>query len=215
MIPYFSYSPEDVNDTANSASATSYFSTSQNTAHSYDSISRLGPTDQHIPFDSPIHSHSAPNTPYQQHPAEPQSHPQLYSRPTLSPNSFFRPPYYSNFSGVYDHSSSLIRFDQPPVASSSSSVSTHREGALEPLPPPPPLRPPSSASVRDREQRNVDGEAETERRVRVRGKRRQRSTSAVETGSSGSLHCRESVTNSEVSEEPSVDKADKSCKACR
>jgi len=213
MIPYFSYSPEDVTDTANSASTTSYFSTSQNTAHSYDSISRLGPTDQHIPFDSPIQSHSAPNTPYQQHPAEPQPHPQLYSRPTLSPTSFFRPSYYSNFSGVYDHSSSLIRFDQPPVASSRSSVSTHREEALEPLPPPPPLCPPSSASNRDREQRNVDVEVETERRVR--GKRRQRSSSAVETGSSGSLLRRGSVPNSEVSEEPSVEKADKSCKACR
>lgn len=217
MIPYYSYSPEDVDSSATSGSS-SYFqverrdpSTAQISAHSYDSISPLGTSHANIPFDSIIYSHSAPTTPYQADVDPLRRH--LLS-PPLRSTPFPHPPHAYRADNVYDHTSSLIRFDQAPVASSNSVSGVRREEALCP-PPPVPLPPrPPSASVRAE---NLNDEKDVAAERRLRGKRGKRESSTVqsEPGRATPALSTQSLPESRVSEEPSIEKADKSCKACR
>ena len=227
MIPYnqaFYYSPQDLGD---DSASTSYLqnernpasaSSTQLSAHSssLDSSTPFGSVHQPIPFEPQIYSHSAPTTPYalQQPQTLDQNLLSLSAAPVPS-NSLYRHSYHSHGSTVYDQSSSLIRFDQAPVASSSSTRSTRREEA----PNPPPLQSldfaSSSSSTRQRETRDDVSEVESERKLR--GKRGKRASSANHSEPHPPTPSLSTPTlpNLSESEEVNVEKADKSCKGCR
>ncbi|GAA5904170.1 Zn(II)2Cys6 transcription factor domain-containing protein [Sporobolomyces salmoneus] len=217
MIPYYPYSPGDTNDTASTSSTSAYFPTiverppsAQISAHPYDSLSSLTSTNPHIPFDSTIYSQSVPNTPY----PDPLQRHHLVSPPLRShPLSY--PPHLYQTDSVHDHTSSLIRFDQAPILPSDSNANFRRKEAPDSTCPPPPLPPPtrpSSASrYRDTLEDDDDQEAGSDRKLRGKRGRRSVSTAQSEPGRT-TAH---SLPESAGSESPNVEKADKSCKACR
>ncbi|GAA5947537.1 hypothetical protein JCM3765_001720 [Sporobolomyces pararoseus] len=225
MIPYnhtFFYSPQDLED---DSASTSYFQTERNptstqsSAHSgsLDSSTPFGSIHQHIPFEPQIYSHSAPTTPYALQ--QPQNLNQNLLSPAapVPPNSLYRHSYHNHGSTVYDQSSSLIRFDQAPVASSSSSRSTRREEApnLARLSPPLPSVDHASSSTRQRESQDDGSEVESERKLR--GKRGKRASSTIQPEPRPPTPSLTTPALPDLleSEQPNVEKADKSCKGCR
>ncbi|GAA6011639.1 hypothetical protein JCM11491_004716 [Sporobolomyces phaffii] len=113
MIPFYSYSPDNV-DPGPGSSSNSYFQpTTHNSAHSFDGIP-LAPTETPIPADTHTYSHSAPATP---HPAFDPLRPHQYSYTT---SSLYQPQYFGLGDNVTGDST-LIGYDQVTAASSSTS----------------------------------------------------------------------------------------------
>lgn len=216
MIPFYSYSPDNV-DPGPGSSSNSYFQpTTHISAHSFDSIP-LAPTETPIPTDTHTYSHSAPATP---HPAFDPLRPHQVSYTT---SSFYQPQYFGTGDSVTGDST-LIGFDQVTAASSStSSVLGRSEDAARSLSTPCAPRPvvsPRPLSLH-RQRRSVDEESDSglgadrkSRGQRGRAKRHGVSPTARPEGPRPVLPTRRSIPDS-ITEEQTVEKAEKSCKACR
>lgn len=221
MIPFYSYSPEELDDRPD---ANSYFhqrphtsAATQNSAFSLGNLHHFDQPDPNVPFHSPIYSHSAPPTPYQDQ-VSTDLHRQLLSPPQPSNSAYHSLYYHQASTHVYDQSNSLIRFDEPPpIASTSSSVYPQTQQAPETEGPPLLSQ---SLPLLTRHRRSLDEDSETGQELerKSKGKRGKRasisSSSRSDSRSANPVRTSRSRPDSVV-EAAAVEKADKSCKACR